>query len=98
MNAMPVPMKHIIWPMERSIPPDTMTSVMLMARMPVVDTCIMTLAMFLGLMNATLVMSKPRTKISSTRNDDGDRGQQGEEDRAVFASGIAPQCHVRQLL
>ena len=67
MNAIPVPMKHIIWPIDRSIPPDTMTTVMLMARMPVVETCMSTLAMFRGLMNATLAMLKPRTKISSTR-------------------------------
>ena len=58
MNAMPVPIKHIICPIDRSIPPDTMTKVMLIARMPVVETCISTLATFLGLMKATFAILK----------------------------------------
>ena len=68
MKAMPVPMKHIIWPIDRSMPPDTMTIVMAMARIPVVETCISTLEMFLGLMKATLPKSKFLTKMSSARN------------------------------
>ena len=38
-----------------------------MASIPVMDICISTLEMFIGLMKATLVMSEPRTKKSSTR-------------------------------
>ena len=51
---MNVPMKHIICPIDRSMPPEIMISVMPMASMPVVEICKSTLAMFIGLMNATL--------------------------------------------
>ena len=49
------------------MPPEIMISVMLMARMPVVDICKSTLEIFNGLRNATLATFPSLTPNNSTR-------------------------------